>query len=107
MSIGRRDHLVTLKGYTVEQDAYGQEIQTATTLGQEWAAIFYGRGDERRQAAMEQGSQAATFQMLANPLTRALTVKDSIEFEGKWDIKAIAPDMPKRGYIEVTAVRAA
>ena len=105
MTAGRRDHLITLKGYTVTQNEYGEEIQTPTTLGEEWAAIFYGRGDERRQAAMEQGSQAVTFRMLLNPLTRALTVKDSIEFEGKWDIQGIS--LMDRAHIEIEAVRAA
>lgn len=107
MSIGKRDHLVTLKGYTAAQNGYGEEIKTPTTLGQEWAAVFYGRGDERRQAAMEQGKQPATFQMLSNELTRSLTLTNSIEFEGDWDIEGIAPDMPRRGYIEITAVRRA
>lgn len=112
MTSGRRDQLVELQRAGTTQDQYGEEIQAwppdgGSILGTEWAAIFYGRGDERRQAAMEQGSQAATFQMLSNPITRALTVKDRIEYEGNWDIEGIAPDMPKRGYIEIAAVRSA
>lgn len=107
MTSGRRDQLVSLERATVTQDEYGEEVPSWTTLGQEWAAVFYGRGDERRQAAMEQGSQAATFQMLSNEITRALTLKDRIQFGGVWDIEGVAYDMPKRGYIEVTAVRAA
>lgn len=107
MTAGRRDQLITLETATTTQDDYGEEISTWGTIGTEWAAVFYGRGDERRQAAMEQGSQAATFQMLSNPITRALTLKDRIQFGGAWDIEGIAPDMPKRGYIEITAVRSA
>lgn len=105
--IGRRDQLVTLERSAATQDSYGEEIPTWGTIGVEWAAVFYGRGDERRQAAMEQGRQPATFQMLHNPITAALTVQDRIQFGGVWDIEGIAPDMPKRGYIEVTAVRSA
>jgi hypothetical protein len=70
--------------------------------------VFYGRGDERRQAAMEQGSQAATFQVLDNSVTRAMTVSDRIVHGGaNWDIVGIAADTPKRGMREFTAVRAA
>ena len=104
----RRDQLVTLQRYTTTQDDYGEEVQTWADLGTEWAAVFYGRGDERRQAAMEQGSQPATFQMLANLNTLGLTIRDRIVLDGvNWDIVGLAPDTPKRGLIEVTATRAA
>ncbi|MBX7459551.1 head-tail adaptor protein [Qipengyuania huizhouensis] len=107
-SIGRRDQLVTLERATTVQDEYGDEIPSWSTIGQEWAAIYYGRGSERRQAAMEQGAQPANFGMLANPITLGLTVKDRINHAGAtWDIEGIAPDTPRRGEIEVTAVRAA
>lgn len=108
MRAGRRDTLVTLEGFTAAQDEYGEETKTWAALGQEWAAVFYGRGDERRQAAMEQGAQPATFQMLGNDVTRALTIRDRLNVEGvTWDIQGIAPDTPKRGFIEVTGVRSA
>lgn len=105
--IGRRDQLVTLERYSTSQDSYGEDQQDWAQIGQEWAAIYYGRGDERRQAAMEQGKQPAVFQMLSNTLTRSLTLTDRIQFGGVWDIEGIAPDMPKRGYIEIAAVRSA
>lgn len=107
MIAGRRDTLVTLEGFTAAQDEYGQETQAWAELGQEWAAVFYGAGSERRQAAAEQGEQAASFEMLMNERTRALTVKDRIVADGAaWDIKGIAPDTPRRGSIAVTATRA-
>lgn len=107
MTAGRRDSLVTLERATTSEDEYGSEISTWGSIGQEWCAVFYGRGDERRQAAMEQGSQAATFNMLSNTLTRSLTLKDRLQFDGSaWDIQGIAPDTPKRGEIELAAVRA-
>lgn len=106
MSAGRRDQLITIQRATVTTDDYGAEVPTWATHAQEWAAIFYGRGDERRQAAMEQGSQAATFQVLANAATRTVTLKDRIEHDGAvWDIQGISPDTPKRGSIELTATR--
>lgn len=108
MTAGRRDQLVTLQRYTTTQDEYGEEVQTWADLGTEWAAVFYGRGDERRQAAMEQGSQPATFQMLANLNTLGLTIRDRIVLDGvAWDITGLAPNTPKRGLIEATATRAA
>lgn len=106
MTAGRRDQLVTLQTYTTTQDEYGEEQPAWSDLGTEWAAVFYGRGDERRQAAAEQGTQAATFQLLANATTRALTLRDRIVLDGvNWDIVGIAP--MERAHIEVTATRSA
>lgn len=101
-----RDTLVTLQAYTATQDEYGEEVQAWADIGTEWAAIYWGRGDERRQAAMEQGTQAATFNMLSNTLTRSLTLRDRISGEaGVFDIVGIAPDTPKRGEIEFVGTR--
>lgn len=106
MTAGRRDHLIAFQTYTSTQDDYGEETPSWSTAGQEWAAVFYGRGDERRQAAMEQGSQAATFQVLDNTVTRAMTVAGRIVHDGaNWDITGKASDTPKSGLIEFTAVR--
>ncbi len=108
MPAGRRDVLVSLERATVVQDPYGEEQLTWGALGSEWCQLFYGRGDERRQAAMEQGQQAATFNMLANKRTRGLTLKDRLTADGVvWDIVGLAPDTPGRGQFEATAVRAA
>jgi head-tail adaptor len=113
VTAGRRDQLVTLQTYTAGQDESGQETKVWGPIGggstptTEWVAIFYGRGDERRQAAMEQGQQAANFQMLANLTTLALRVTDRIlHGTANWDIQGIAVDTPSRGLVEVTAIRA-
>ncbi|KZY90846.1 MULTISPECIES: head-tail adaptor protein [unclassified Erythrobacter] len=105
--IGRRDQRVTLQRYTTSSNDYGEEVETWGDIGTEWAAVFYGRGSERRQAAMEQGAQPATFQFLSNPVTRSLTIRDRIMHAGQWDIVGISPDAPDRGLLEVTAVRGA
>ena len=105
MTSGRRDQLVSLERATVEQDPYGEEISTWSALGTEWAAINWGRGDERRQAAMEQGSQSATFNVLDNPMTRTVSLKDRIVFDGQsWDITSSVPGK-RRGERDITAVR--
>lgn len=108
MRAGRRDQLITLQTYTTTQDDHNEEVETWGTAATEWAAVFYGRGDERRQAAMEQGLQPATFQVLSNAATRAMNVRGRIVHGGvNWDIVGIAPDTPERGLIEFTAARAA
>ena len=105
MTAGKRDQLVTFQRFTTTTDDYGEEVQTWATYATEWAAVFYGKGDERRAAAVEQGSQAVTFQVLANDLTRAVTLKDRITLDGSiYDIKGIAP--MDRATIEFTGVRA-
>lgn len=104
MTAGRRDQLITLQRFTATQDEYGEETQAWSELGKEWAAVFYGRGDERRQAAQEQGQQAANFQMLANLATLGLKIEDRIVLDGRiWNIVGISPHTPERGLIEVTA----
>lgn len=104
---GRRDVLVSIQRYTATQDEYGEEIKSWAEIAQEWAAVFYGRGDERRQAAREQGAQTATFNMLSNSITLGVKVEDRITFGGdNWDIVSKSPDTPKRGEIEFVAKRA-
>ncbi|MES2903853.1 MAG: head-tail adaptor protein [Pseudomonadota bacterium] len=107
MTAGARTSKVTFETATATQDDYGEEQQTWGFLGVAWAQVFWGRGDERRQAATEQGAQAATFQVLDNAMTRAVTIRDRLTLDGDlFDIVGIAPDTPKRGHIEFTATRA-
>jgi head-tail adaptor len=107
MTAGRRDRKIVFQRATVTSDGYGEEVLTWGTYATEWAAVFYGKGDERRQSAIEEGRQAATFQVPSNTLTRAVTLKDRISGVGSfWDILGVAPDVPKPGTIEFTAVRA-
>lgn len=107
MTAGRRFDPIVFQRGTPSTDSYGGETMTWATLTSEWAAVFYGRGDERRQAAMEKGAQSATFQVPSHTLTQSVTLKDRITHGGStWDIVGIAPDTPKRGEIEFTAVRA-
>lgn len=104
MTAGRRDTLITFQRLSASQNEYGEEVGSWASLGQEWAAVIWGRGDERRQAAVEQNNQAATFQVLSNETTRAVDVKDRIVSAGNWDIVGIAS--PRRGELEFSAVRA-
>lgn len=106
MRAGQRDQLITIQRATAGTDAYGEATDASwATLATEWAAIFYGKGDERRLAAVEQGEQAATFSVIANTNTRSVILKDRISHGGSlWDIVGIAP--MDRASIEFAAVRA-
>lgn len=113
MSAGKRDKRIFLEKPGIVQNEHGEEVEAWVPLDggvepvREWVQIYYGRGDERRQAATEQASQSATFRMLANERTRLLTTKSQILFEGVWDIHGIVPDTPVRGEMEVTAMKKA
>ena len=92
------------------RDEYNEPVgswDAPTELGAALAKVFRGRGSERREAAMEQGQQTATFQVPATNRTRSVTLQDRIFAEqSAWDIEDIAIDTPKRGSVEFTATRA-
>lgn len=105
---GKRIHRIVFERAAKGQDANGEEIDTWVEHARALAAVFFGRGDERRQAARETGTQSATFGVPSTALTRSVGYADRIAYQdGAWDITGIAPDTPKRGEIEFTAVRAA
>ena len=105
--IGRRDQLVTLERFGFSRNQYDEEVEDWAEIGKEYAAVYYGRGDERRRAAADEAAQTATFGMPANPVTRSLKPKDRIQHGGVWDIQGVSPDTPKPGDIEITATRSA
>lgn len=105
MRSGPRDTLITLQRATTTADAYNEPQMSWADIGTEWAAVNYGRGDERREAAMLQGAQPATFTVLDNANTAGLVLKDRITFEGGfWNVTANAPGK-RRGEREITAVK--
>jgi head-tail adaptor len=101
---GTRDKLVVFQRATLTQDAYGEPVPVWAEIARARALVMHGRGSERRQAAMEQGEQPATFRVVANSVIRGLTLRDRIVFEGRpWDIRGIVVDSPERGMAEITA----
>lgn len=107
MTAGRKHTLISFETATTTQNEYGEEVPAWGALGDEWAEINWGRGDERRQAAMEQGQQPATFSVYDNPMTRAVTLTDRIVLDGQnWDIESNVPGK-RRGDRDITAVRSA
>lgn len=106
MRAGRRDKRIIFERAAIEQNDHGDDIEAWRFAFKRSAQVWMGKGSERREAAMEQGSQAATFGLLLDSMTRTLTLKDRIVWSGSvWDIESLAPDTPKRGEIEITAVR--
>ena len=110
MSAGRRRDKIVFQRAGLTDDGYTEreDWDNPVTVATEWAAVFYGSGAERRQAAMEQGSQTATFEVPSNNATRSMSVKDRIVFNGaSWDIERISLDTPKLGEIAFESTRAA
>ena len=101
---GKFDQRIGFERATLVADEYGSEVPSWAEIAQRWAALSYGRGDERREAAREGGVQPATFIVLADEVTRTLVVTDRISFGGVWNITGIVPR--GRAEIEITAVKA-
>lgn len=106
INAGQRDKRVIFQRFTAVQDEYGEEVQAWAAFGKsQKAAVFFGRGDERRQAAREQGSQTAIFNCHASETTKAIKITDRIVMGAEnWDVTGISP--VSRREIEFTAKRA-
>ena len=104
MDAGNRPHLVRLQQATITTGTLGGETKTWHDIGTAWAAILYGTGQERREAAQENASQAATFMFDWSPQTAALRPTDRLYvFDTVWDI-ASAVVIGGNREVHVTAV---
>jgi hypothetical protein len=107
-AIAKRDRLISFHSVATGENSMGEPVDDGTypLLCKEWAAVIFGRGFERRAAAIEGADQPATFIVLANNATRAVSIGALIQFDGGfWDIQNRAP--LDRREIEFTAVRRA
>jgi len=104
---GERSNFVTFERAVVTKDALGGAVKTWSTHCEEWAAISYGTGAERREASQEVAAQPGTFTVLGNEKTIALSVTDRINFDGLWDIASNVPSRALPGGRDITAVRRA
>lgn len=75
---GERDTLITIQRGTPTKDDYGGETMTWATLTTAYARVRFGNGQERREAAQERATQAATFECDWNPTLAGVTVEDRI-----------------------------
>ncbi len=105
MNAGERDRLISIERAAITQDGFGEEIETWAEAFKEWARPFYGRGNERREAAADRSEMPITFSVLLNSNSRTITARDRIRFDGLiWNIEGVAP--VTRGEVEITAVAA-
>ncbi len=90
---GQRDQRISFERGTVVRGGLGTKQPTGwNALGECWAKVLFGTGAERRQSAVESGTQAATFRTLAFELTNDVTLGDRIVHRGsRYDITGIVP----------------
>lgn len=92
MDPGQRGSLITFQRGTPTPDDYGGETIVWATLTTAWARVEYGTGQERREAAQERASQAATFKCEWSVTLAGVTATDRISFNGDiWDLAPPAP----------------
>lgn len=106
MDPGLRDSLITIEAGTATVDDHGGETMVWAEVTQAWARVKYGTGQERREAAQERMSQAATFELEWTPTLAAVGTTARIRFDNdNWDIISKSP----LGHREIhfAAVRAA
>jgi head-tail adaptor len=106
MAAGRRNKLIRIDRSGPEvDDGYTKRPGEWAPFASEWAEVRFGTSSERREAAQEQASVSATFAVLDNDKTRAVTPKDRIHFDGgNWDIQSNVHGR-QAGEREMTATR--
>lgn len=105
MRSGTRDRLITIERDTgTSEDTFGAITSGWTSYATAWAEVIYGTGTERRESASEGTDQPATFRVLAETETLAVTTADRISFDGSiWDIHNVS--RLGRDGVEYTAMR--
>lgn len=107
LNSGELDRRIELQTATRTKNAVGEAVASwAPMAPARWAKVSYGSGAERREAAVEDNSLAATFQLhwsAAIWALRADTGAARIIFDGWiWDLKSIAGS--RRDGLSLTAV---
>ena len=106
LGAGQRDRKVVLQQRTVVRGELGVEPGEGwTDIFTEWASVRYGSSAERRNAASEGATQAATFGVLWNSRTRALTPGHRLMMEGQaWDIQGVSISPGNTGVVLAATV---
>ncbi|AHE55906.1 phage head closure protein [Sphingomonas sanxanigenens] len=103
---GARDRRVRFERSVITEDDFGGAVRTWELLCMAWAHVRFSAGAERRDAAQEGASAAATFVVPHNPRTRDISVNDRIQFDGSaWDIVSNIPSRELNALREIEAVR--
>jgi head-tail adaptor len=105
---GDRNRLITFIRPVATQNGYGEDIGgEPATIVRARARVTYGSGQERREAAAQQASQTATFEVLWTPSLDGVLMTDRIAFDdADWNITSRALVGLNRE-IHFTAVRLA
>lgn len=101
----KRDRLIQFRLPITAENAAGEPVESSLAdAGSAWAAVSYGKAQERRSAGIEGNDLPATFITLQNPTTRAIGPGYLIlHAGGRWDVTSAAPF--ERDEMEFTAVR--
>lgn len=105
MKAGQRPHLVTIQRQgSPSDDGYNSIPGAWATHATAWARVRYGTGAERREAAQENATQAATFEFDWTPTLAAVRPTDRlICFDTAWDV-ASAVTVGGNDEVHITAV---
>lgn len=107
MNAGDRKYRIVVERRDTTTDAYGGNVETWTVRGTHRADVRFSKGNERRQAAQEGSTAAATFVVAANERTRAISVTDRIQYDGgTWDVTSNIPSRAFQSEREIEGVRA-
>lgn len=103
----KRDRLIRFALPVTEENAAGEPVEESLAdAGKAYAAVSYGKAQERREAGIEGNELPATFITLQSDVTRPIGPGHVILFGGhRWDITSAAPF--ERDEMEFTAVRRA
>jgi SPP1 family predicted phage head-tail adaptor len=90
MKAGERNRRIIFERGASSQNTWGEEIPDWQILGEAWARVDHGSGQERREAAQEAATQTATFKIEWTPSLAGVKPTDRINGLGFiWDITSI------------------
>lgn len=106
MKAGSLKYRVVIQRYTTATLPTGEETKDWTDFARTSAAITFGTGKERRQAAQETASAPATFHIRRTIKTATITPADRLVFDGsEWEIVSAVPSKVFGEGVDITAVR--
>lgn len=95
MRAGKRAYSIAFVRAAVTTDEYNASVEnwaSPTTLVTVTAQVTFGTAQEKREAAQQSASQAASFECLRSPTLDAVTMKDRVSFDGsQWNLTERAP----------------
>lgn len=102
---GQRPHLIVIQRRGAEtDDGYTKQPGAWAEHARAWARIRYGTASERREAAAERASRAATFECEWAPKLESVRPTDRlIAFDTAWDVSDAAV-IGMRSQVHITAV---